>query len=112
MADPWDEIAESAVAVVNESLKGFIENADVQEFAKEQAKDYAREWWNAKRASTDAEREEHEANLKHLVAQARGRARRLQISISTEAKDVLGRVLEAVGNSLITIAPKILAAAL
>ncbi len=110
MADPWDELAESALGVVNESLKGFLENnADVEKFAKEQAKDYAREWWNAKKAETDAERQEHEANLKHLVAQARGRARRLQIAISTEAKDVLGRVLETVGNMLITVAPKILA---
>ena len=82
MADPWDELAESALAVVNDSLKGFIENnSDVQEFAKEQAKDYAREWWSARKATTDAEREEHEANLKHLVAQARGCARRLQIGV-------------------------------
>lgn len=111
MANPWDELADSTLAVVKESLKGFIENNNtVDEFAKEHSQDYAREWWGAQHAGTEEERQEHEANLKHLVAQVRGRARRLQISITTEAKDTLGRILETVGNVLLKIAPKILAA--
>jgi len=55
------------------------------------------------------ERKEHEANLKHLTAQVRGEARRLQIAISDEAKDTIGRILETLGAFLLKAAPKLLA---
>jgi hypothetical protein len=113
MANPWDEIAGTVLAVTKESLKGFIENnSEVDEFAKQHAEDYAREWWGSRHADTEEIRTQHEENLKHLVAQVRGRARRLQISVSTEAKDTLGRILEAVGNVILKVGPKLLAAAL
>lgn len=111
MANPWDDLADASFTAIKDSLKGLVENnADVEAFAKEHAQDYAREWWSAKKAGSDAERKEHENNLKHLIAQARGRARRLQIALSEEVKDTLGRILETVGNVLLTVGPKILAA--
>ncbi len=113
MANPWDEIADTALSVAKDALSGFIENnAEVDAFAKQHAEDYAREWWGSRHGETEEIRKDHEENLKNLVAQVRGRARRLQIQISTEAKDTLGRILEAVLNTILTVGPKILAAAL
>lgn len=110
MADEWKEVAKQAFGIFKDSLKGFVENEEVDEFAKERIEMYAQEWWSAQKASTPEEKAEHEANLKHLVAQARGEARRLQIGISTEAKDTVGRILETVGGLLIKVVPTIIAA--
>jgi hypothetical protein len=108
--DTAAEIAAAALEVFKGSLTGFIERQEVDEFAKERIQGYTREWWAARTAATEAERQEHEANLRHLVAQARGEARRLQIAISTEAKDTIGRVLETIGGMLIKALPIIIAA--
>lgn len=109
MPDTWNELAEKAFEIVKDSLKGFIENQDVDEFAKTKTHIFAREYYLSLHAANEEERREHEANLKHLTAQVRGEARRLQIAISDEAKDTLGRILETVGLALIKMAPKLLA---
>jgi hypothetical protein len=106
----YKEVASKAFEVFKDSLQGFVENQEVDDFAKGRIESYAKEWWAAKNASTDEERQEHETNLRHLVAQARGEARRLQIGISTEAKDVVGRILETVGGLLIKVLPYIMTA--
>lgn len=104
------EVAAAAFEVFSDSLKGYVENQEVDDFAKERIKQYTQEWWGSRNAGTEAERKEHEANLKHLIAQARGEARRLQIGIATEAKDAIGRALEMAGNFLLKVVPKVLAA--
>jgi hypothetical protein len=106
----YKEIASKSFDVFKESLKGFVDNQEVDTFAKERIESYAKEWWAAMNAATDEDRQEHEANLKHLVAQARGEARRLQLAISTEAKDLIGRLLENAGGLLIKVVPYIIAA--
>lgn len=109
MADEaWKELASSTFDVVKDSLKGFLESQEVETFAKEKTELFAREYWKSINAP-EADRPEHEANLKHLTAQVRGEARRLQIAISEEAKDTLGRILETVGGILIKAAPALLA---
>lgn len=110
MSEPWKELAQASFEIVKDGLKGFVEREDVDEFAKEKTVLFAKEWWNSTHASTEEERKEHEANLKHLTAQVRGEARRLQIAISEEAKDTVGRVLETIGAFLLKAAPVILAA--
>ena len=110
MADEWKSVAKEAFGIFKDSLKGFVENQEVDDFAKERIEQYAQEWWAAQKASTPEEKAEHEANLKHLVAQARGEARRLQIAISTEAKDTIGRLLEMAGSLFIKVVPSIIAA--
>ncbi len=45
-----------------------------------------------------------------LESQARGEARLLQINISTEAKDTIGRLLEMAGSLFIKVVPSIIAA--
>ena len=110
MSDEWKGVAKEAFGIFKDSLKGFVENEEVDKFAKERIEMYAQEWWAAKNASTPEVKGEHEANLKHLVAQARGEARRLQISISTEAKDTIGRLLEMAGSLFIKVIPSVIAA--
>ncbi len=110
MADEVDKIADQAFDVFKDALKGFVEDQEVDTFAKERIKKYAQESFYALKASSDAEKAEHEANLKHLVAQARGEARRLQIAISSDAKEAVGSVLETIGNIFLKVAPKLLAA--
>lgn len=109
MPEPWKDIAKTSLDIVKDSLKGFIENQEVDEFAKRQTASLAKEYWGSIHAATEDERREHEDNLKHLTAQVRGEARRLQIAISDEAKDTLGRILETVGGVLIKLAPTLLA---
>ncbi len=108
MADEWKAVADQALDIFKSSLKDFVSNQHVDQFAKERIEQYAKEWWASRTAATDAERAEHSANLVHLVAQARGEARRLQIAISTEAKDVIGRILETVGGVFVKLAPTLL----
>ncbi len=110
MSDPWKELASESFAIVKESLKGFIEREEVDRFAMEKTEAYAREWWGSTHATTEEDRKEHEANLRHLTAQVCGEARRLQIAVAEEVKDTVGRILEAVGAMLLRVAPKILAA--
>lgn len=111
MADPWEEIKDAATATVKDALRGFVENNKaVDEFVRDKARDYAKEWWGSVHAASEEERKEHAGNLDHLKAQVRGEFYRLQIGISAEAKNTVVRVLEAVGGALIKIAPKLLAA--
>ncbi len=110
MADELEAITDQAFDIFKGALKGFVEDEAVDAFAKERIKQYAQESFYALKASSDAEKAEHEANLKHLVAQARGEARQLQIAISTEAKEAVGSVLEVVGNMFLKVAPKLIAA--
>ncbi len=109
MADELKDSVDAALGIFKDALKGFVENEKVVEFGKEHIKAYAEEAWAAKKASSPEEKAEHEANLRHLIAQARVEARRLQIAISEEAKDTVGRVLETVGNMILKFGPKILA---
>ena len=109
MADEVDKIADEAFDAFKDALKGFVDDQAVDTFAKERIKAYAQESFYALKASSDAEKAEHEANLKHLVAQARGEARRLQIAISTEAKEAVGSILEVIGNMFLKVAPKLIA---
>ncbi len=109
MAEELDKIADQAFDVFKGALKGFVEDQAVDTFAKERIKAYAQESFYALKASSDSEKAEHEANLKHLVAQARGEARRLQIAISTEAKEAVGSLLEMAGNMFLKVVPKLIA---
>ena len=111
MADPWDQIRDEATGVVKDALKGFVENnKEVDDFVKEKASQYAREFWLSRNAATEEERKEHTENLAHVQAQVRMEVDRLRIAISVDAKNTIIRILEAVGGVLIRIAPKILAA--
>ncbi len=110
MANEFEAIADQAFDTFKGALKGFVDNQEVDAFAKERIKQYAQESWYAMKASSEAEKAEHEANLKHLVAQARGEARRLQIAISTEAKETVGQILETVGGMFLKVLPTIIAA--
>lgn len=109
MSEEWKELASASFEIVKDSLKDFAEHQDVQAFAKEKTELFAKEWWGSTHAATEDERKEHEANLKHLGAQVRGEARRLQIAISDEVKDTVGRILETVAAFLLKAAPKLLA---
>jgi actin-like ATPase involved in cell morphogenesis len=109
MSEPWEELAKESFEIVKESLKGFVERQDVDDFVKQKTALFAKEWWGSIHAATEDERKEHEANLKHLTAQVRGEARRLQIAIAEEAKDTIGRILETVAAFLLKAAPKLLA---
>jgi len=110
LSEEAKKIAQAAFSVFKDSLTGFVERQDVDEFARERVEQYTQEWWAAKTATTDEDRAEHEQNLKHLVAQARGEARRLQIAISQEAEDTVGRVLETVGGMILKVLPAVIAA--
>lgn len=110
MSDEVKEAAEKAFSVFKDSLKGFVENQEVDDFAKERIKQYAQETLSALRAPTPEKKAEHEANLRHLVAQARGEARRLQIALTTEAKNSIGQVLETIGGMFIKVLPGLIAA--
>lgn len=109
MSEPWKELAQASFEIIKDGLKGFVERQDVDQFAKEKTELFAKEWWGSTHATTEEERKEHEANLKHLTAQVRGEARRLQIAISDEVKDTIGRVLETIAAFLLKAAPKLLA---
>lgn len=110
MAEPWDEIKDQVFSIIKDSLKGFVEKAEVDEFIKEKAQQYAKEWWGSTHAPTDAEKDEHKANLEHLKAQTKAEVARLQIQISVDAKNTIIRILEAVGGMLIKVAPTLIAA--
>ena len=111
MADPWDAIRDEATGVVKDALKGFVENnREVDDFVKEKAAQYAREYWLSRNAPTEEERKEHAENLAHVQAQVRMEFDRLKIAISVDAKNTVIRILEAVGGVLLRVAPKILAA--
>lgn len=107
MADEWKDLAEQAFDLFKTSLKDFVDDQELDKFARERIEQYAKEWW-ASTNGPDAERAEHSANLVHLTAQARGEARRLQIAATTEVKDVIGRILEMVGNTFLKFAPGII----
>jgi hypothetical protein len=108
MSDPWEALAAESFSIVKDSLKGFVERAEVDVFIKEKTDAYAREWWGSVNAATEEVRKEHADNLKHLAAQVRGEARKLQIALAEEVKDTIGRILEAVGGFLLRAAPKLL----
>lgn len=109
MAEPWEDLAKESFSIVKDSLKGFVERAEVDVFVEEKTEAYAREWWGSVHGVTEDERKEHEDNLKHLAAQVRGEARRLQIALAEEVKDTIGRILETVGVFLLKAAPKLIA---
>jgi len=110
MADPWDEIRDEATGVVKDALKGFVENnREVDDFVKEKASQYAREFWLSRNSATAEERKEHSDNLAHVQAQVRMEFDRLRIAISVDAKNTVIRILEAVGGVFLKLAPKLLA---
>lgn len=108
--EPWEELRDVAADIVKDALKGFVERQELDAFVKEKTGDYAKEYWSSLHAATEDERKEHLANLEHLKAQVRGEVARLQISISIEAKNTVGRIMETLAGVLIKLAPKILAA--
>lgn len=110
MADEWKEVAASALGIFKDSIQGVVENEQIDAFAKDRIEQYAKEWWAFQKAETPEKKAEHEANLKHLTAQARGEARRLQIVLAAESKEAVGRALEMVGNFLLKMVPAIIAA--
>jgi len=108
MSEPWKDLAASAFESVKDALKGFVERQEVDEFAKEKTELLAKEGWAILTAASPEEKAEHEANLKHLTAQVRGEARRLQIALPEEVKDSIGRILETLGGFLLKAAPHLL----
>lgn len=110
MTEPWEEIRDQTVAAFRDTLKGFIERTEVDEFAKKQSELLAREWWYAQQAGSDEERQEHQDNMLHLRAQIKGEFFRLQIEVSEDAKNTIVRVLEMAANVLIKVAPTIISA--
>lgn len=43
MSDPWEALAAESFSIVKDSLKGFVERAEVDVFIKEKTDAYARE---------------------------------------------------------------------
>lgn len=112
MSEPWDELKDAAASVVKDALKGLVENnRDVEDFVKETAMEYAREYWGSLHAGSEAEKEEHRQNLAHLQSQVKGEALKRLIALHEDAKGTLGSLLETVGGIFLKVAPKILAAA-
>jgi hypothetical protein len=109
MSEPWRELAKASFDIAKDALKGFVERQEVDDFAKQKTELFAKEWWGSIHAATEEERKEHEDNLKHLTAQVRGEARRLQIAIADEAKDTIGRILETLAAFLLKAAPALIA---
>lgn len=111
MSAPWDGAAKAALSIVQEALKGFVERREVDSFACERTALFAREWYLARRASSDSERADHVSHLEYLLERTLPEARRLPVSISVEAKDTVGRVLFAAGLAFSRLEPALRSAA-
>jgi hypothetical protein len=109
MSEPWRELAQTSFGIAKDALKGLVERQEVDDFAKEKTELFAKEWWGSVHAATEEERKGHEDYLKHMTAQVRGEARRLQIAIADEVKDTVGRILETIAAFLLKAAPKLMA---
>lgn len=98
MANPWDELKDSALNALQGALNGFVDtNIDpLKGFLSEVAQDYAKEKYLAVMGPED-ERVEHEENLAELVAQAKGRYKRLSYNAAAEVHARIEGALDALG---------------
>lgn len=110
MAEPWETIRDEAVKIAKESLRNLAEGAEIDEFVKDQATKFAKEYWISTTAATEAQKEEAKRNLRHLKAQTKGEALRLRIEASTEVKTAVGGILETVAGVLLDLVPKLIPA--
>ena len=108
MSEPWEDLKDAIFGSIKESLKDFADKQEVQDFAREKAKDFAKQKYLAATAKDEAKRRGHEDNLRHLTAQVKGEAMRLQVAVSYESKEWFGALLETIGRILLKAAPKIL----
>lgn len=99
MANPWDELKDSALGALKEALKGFADtNIDpLKDFLAEVAQDFAREKYLAVMGPED-ERPEHDDNLAELVAQAKGRYKRLNYNAASEVHARIEGALDTLGH--------------
>jgi hypothetical protein len=105
---PWKALLTELSAAVRVSMPELIDLPKVSDFVTAKAEAFAREKWLAINAATPAERAEHEANLRHLVAQVRGEAIELAIQENHVLKEKIGRILETAGNVVIRFIPALL----
>lgn len=108
MSDEWDALRDTIVETLRSTLKDFVADAQVDEFVKEKAAQWAREKWLSQTEKDEAKKAEHLANLGHLAAQVAGEAAALEIKASRTAKALIGKVLEAAAGLLLRLAPKLL----
>ena len=67
MSEEWKELASASLEIVKDSLKGFVERQEVQDFAKEKTELFAKEWWESTHAATE---DEHVDQRKQVVDDA------------------------------------------
>ena len=99
MPNPWDELKESALGALKEALKGYADaNLDpLKGFLAEVAQDYAKEKYLAV-MGPEEERTEHEENLAELVAQSKGRYKRLSYNAAAEVHARIEGALDTLGH--------------
>lgn len=99
MPNPWDELKDSALGALKDTLKGFADtNLDpLKGFLAEVAQDYAKEKYLSV-MGPEGERAEHEENLAELVAQSKGRYKRLSYNAAAEIHARIEGALDGIGN--------------
>lgn len=108
MAEPYEKLAEEILGILRESAEDFRSASGVEAFLKETATDYAKWKWKAETATDPAKKAEYEGNLRDVKAQLSLEIARQRISLSKEAKTVLAKVAETVGNFVLKLTPELL----
>ena len=101
--EKWEKLADAAFESFKASLKGLVEREDVEAFAREKAKQLAKEAWLAQTATDETVKAEHLSNVEFIKSSIKGKFYQLEIEIAIEAKDTIVRVLNGLGDLIINL---------
>lgn len=109
MPEPWEALKDETLAVLRAGVSDIVDDfkPDLNYFLEQVAAQAAREKWRTLHAS-GPEKAIAEQNLRHLAAQAKGEAVRVNLALSAHAKTILDKVLDTAIGLLIRILPVLL----
>jgi len=109
MSEPWAALKDEILGTFKDGLKNLADTnaGPIADFLKAVAEDYAKEKWKSVNAPED-EREEHLENLKELVAQVKGRYKRLNYQAALEVEARVVTATEILGRFLVGWSEKLL----
>lgn len=108
MPAPWEALKDGLAQALREGAEGLVDEElkpALDSFIDEIALEAAREKWEAVHAESDAARELHETNLRHLAGQSRAEIERLKLAASARAEAVLKKAFEVAVGVLARIGP-------
>jgi hypothetical protein len=110
MAEPWKDIADSIISVVQERAEDFLdENEEAKNFLIERAKRLAQLVFEYKTATDPAVKKEKKDRMELVQSTIETELAALALKGSTEAKETFKEVVKTAFGVLIKVIPQIVA---